>query len=81
MPAAETLERAPVSHVSAYAPTDKQVRYYTTLAESPVFTEDERKRALEWLATKATKGTIGDHIDWLKTQVDTRKANREPGED
>jgi hypothetical protein len=38
-----------------------------------VFTADERKRAMEWLATKATRQTIKDQIDWLKRQVETRR--------
>ncbi len=37
---------------------------------------EERRRALEWLAGKATRQTIKDQIDWLKRQVETRKANR-----
>ena len=69
--AAETVAR-----VGPYAPTEKQVAFYQRLAESPVFTDDERRRALEWLATKATRQTIKDQIDWLKRQVETRKANR-----
>jgi hypothetical protein len=56
-----------------YSPTEKQLAFYQRLAESPVFTEEERKRALEWLATKATRQTIKDQIDWLKRQVETRK--------
>jgi hypothetical protein len=56
-----------------YAPTEKQIAFYQRLAESPVFSEEERKRALEWLATKATRQTIKDQIDWLKRQVETRK--------
>jgi hypothetical protein len=56
-----------------YAPTEKQLAFYQRLAESPVFTEEERRRALEWLATKATRQTIKDQIDWLKRQVETRK--------
>ena len=55
------------------SPTEKQLAFYQRLAESPVFTDDERKRALEWLATKATRQTIKDQIDWLKRQVETRK--------
>jgi hypothetical protein len=81
-PAAErTAERtserveAP-SRIGPYAPTEKQVAFYQRLAESPVFTEDERRRALEWLATKATRQTIKDQIDWLKRQVETRKSSR-----
>jgi len=66
----------PVARVGPYAPTEKQVAFYQRLAESPVFSEDERRRALEWLATKATRQTIKDQIDWLKRQVETRKANR-----
>ena len=57
-------------------PTEKQVAFYQRLAESPVFTEEERRRALEWLATKATRQTIKDQIDWLKRQVETRRAGR-----
>jgi hypothetical protein len=56
-----------------YSPTEKQLAFYQRLAESPVFTEEERKRALDWLATKATRQTIKDQIDWLKRQVETRK--------
>ena len=65
-----------VSRVGPYAPTEKQVAFYQRLAESPVFSEEERRRALEWLATKATRQTIKDQIDWLKRQVETRRANR-----
>jgi hypothetical protein len=76
-PAAPAVERTDaVSRVGPYAPTEKQVAFYQRLAESPVFTEDERRRALEWLATKATRQTIKDQIDWLKRQVETRRANR-----
>jgi hypothetical protein len=70
-PAAEVVTR-----VGPYAPTEKQVAFYQRLAESPVFTEEERKRALDWLATKATRQTIKDQIDWLKRQVETRRGNR-----
>ena len=56
-----------------YAPTEKQLAFYQRLAESPVFTDEERRRAFEWLATKATRQTIKDQIDWLKRQVETRK--------
>ena len=69
---APTPSPAPVP----YAPTEKQVAFYQRLAESPVFTEEERRRALEWLATKATRQTIKDQIDWLKRQVETRRAGR-----
>ena len=74
-PRAESVERAEaVSRIGPYAPTEKQVAFYQRLAESPVFTEEERRRALEWLATRATRQTIKDQIDWLKRQVETRKA-------
>jgi hypothetical protein len=74
---APSVERAEsVSRVGPYAPTEKQVAFYQRLAESPVFSEEERRRALEWLATKATRQTIKDQIDWLKRQVETRRANR-----
>jgi hypothetical protein len=65
-----------VGRVGPYAPTEKQVAFYQRLAESPVFTDEERRRALEWLAAKATRQTIKDQIDWLKRQVETRKAGR-----
>ena len=71
------VERAePAGRVGPYAPTEKQVAFYQRLAESPVFSEEERRRALEWLATKATRQSIKDQIDWLKRQVETRKASR-----
>jgi hypothetical protein len=82
---AETAPAAPpatasagevVARVGPYAPTEKQVAFYQRLAESPVFTEEERRRALEWLATKATRQTIKDQIDWLKRQVETRRTSR-----
>jgi hypothetical protein len=62
-----------VGRPGPYAPTEKQVAFYQRLAASPVFTEDERRRALDWLASKATRQTIKDQIDWLKRQVETRK--------
>jgi len=62
-----------VTRPGPYAPTEKQVAFYERLAASPVFTEEERRRALDWLATKATRQTIKDQIDWLKRQVETRK--------
>jgi hypothetical protein len=65
-----------VSRVGPYAPTEKQVAFDQRLAESPVFSDEERRRALEWLATKATRQTIKDQIDWLKRQVETRRAHR-----
>lgn len=65
-----------VTRTGPYAPTEKQVAFYQRLADSPVFTEEERRRALEWLATKATRQTIKDQIDWLKRQIETRKAAR-----
>jgi hypothetical protein len=75
--AAAAVERTEsVSRVGPYAPTEKQFAFYQRLAESPVFSEEERRRALEWLATKATRQTIKDQIDWLKRQVETRRANR-----
>ena len=62
------------ARLGAFAPTDKQVAFYQRLAESPGFTEEERRRALEWLATRATKQTIKDQIDHLKRAIDTRRA-------
>jgi hypothetical protein len=63
----------PVVRPGPYSPTEKQVAFYQRLAASPVFTDEERSRALDWLATKATRQTIKDQIDWLKRQVETRK--------
>jgi hypothetical protein len=74
-PAQEPLAEV-VARAGAYAPTEKQVAFYQRLAESPVFSEEERRRALEWLATRATRQTIKDQIDWLKRQVETRRASR-----
>jgi hypothetical protein len=65
--------REAVGRPGPYSPTEKQVAFYQRLAASPVFTEEERSRALDWLATKATRQTIKDQIDWLKRQVETRK--------
>jgi hypothetical protein len=59
-----------------YAPTEKQVQFYQRLAGSPVFSDEERRRALEWLTTKATRQTIKDQIDWLKGQVEARRQVR-----
>ncbi len=74
-PAPAERTEAP-SRIGPYAPTEKQIAFYQRLAESPVFTEEERRRALEWLATRATRQTIKDQIDWLKRQVETRKTRR-----
>ena len=63
-----------VTRIGPYAPTEKQVAFFQRLADSPVFTEEERRRALDWLATRATRQTIKDQIDWLKRQVETRKS-------
>ena len=64
----------PVVKPGPYAPSEKQVNFYLKLLNSHVFTEDERKQALDWLATKATRQTIKDQIDWLKAMVEGRKA-------
>jgi len=68
--------REAVGRPGPYSPTEKQVAFYQRLAASPVFTEEERARALDWLASKATRQTIKDQIDWLKRQVETRKPRR-----
>jgi hypothetical protein len=72
-PPAQQPVRVDIEKRGPYSPTEKQLAFYQRLAESPVFTEEERKRALEWLATRATRQTIKDQIDWLKRQVETRK--------
>jgi len=72
---AEAVARSEVvTRIGPYAPTEKQVAFFQRLADSPVFSEEERRRALDWLATKATRQTIKDQIDWLKRQVETRKS-------
>jgi len=58
-----------------YAPTEKQVAFFRRLADSPVFTESERKAATEWLASKATRQSIKSQIDWLKRQVEVRRGS------
>ncbi len=65
-----------VTKIGPYAPTEKQVAFFQRLAESPVFTEGERARAFDWLASEATRQTIKDQIDWLKRQVETRKSGQ-----
>jgi hypothetical protein len=70
---AGTARTEVLGRAGPYAPTEKQVAFYQRLADSPVFTDEERSRALDWLATKATRQTIKDQIDWLKRQVETRK--------
>jgi hypothetical protein len=73
-PRPEPVERAerPLSTGAPYAPTEKQVAFFHRLADSPVFSDEERNAAYEWLARKATRQTIKDQIDWLKRQVETR---------
>jgi hypothetical protein len=68
-----TAQQETLGRTGPYAPTEKQVAFYQRLADSPVFTDEERRRALDWLGTKATRQTIKDQIDWLKGQVETRK--------
>jgi hypothetical protein len=74
VPVQPSVRSEAVGRTGPYAPTEKQVAFYQRLADSPVFTDEERKRALDWLATKATRQTIKDQIDWLKRQVETRKS-------
>jgi hypothetical protein len=74
--AARAAAPSPEASPRPYAPTEKQVAFFQRLADSPVFTEEERKRALEWLATRATRQTIKDQIDWLKNQVEKRRAEQ-----
>jgi hypothetical protein len=69
---APKFEPEPVPVSGSAAPTDKQAAFFQRLIASPVFTEEERRRGLEWLSTKATRQSIKDQIDWLKYQVETR---------
>jgi hypothetical protein len=74
--ATEAPEQRVARGSSPYAPTEKQVAFFQRLADSPVFSEEERKRALDWLATRATRQTIKDQIDWLKNQVEKRRGGQ-----
>jgi hypothetical protein len=65
------------SREEPYAPSEKQVAFYLRLADSPAFTEEERDRARRWLATKATRQTIKDQIDFLKGKVETWKQEQQ----
>lgn len=65
--------RPVVNPNTAHPPTEKQINFYVSLASESVFTVEEKKRALEWLETKATRQTVKDQIDWLKRQVEQRK--------
>jgi hypothetical protein len=56
-------------------PTVKQLAYYRRLVESPVFTPEERERALAWLETRATLHMVKDQLDWLRGEV----VRRTPG--
>lgn len=70
------VQGEPTSPIGPYAPTEKQLAFFRRLADSPVFTEAERKAAFEWLQAKATRQTIKDQIDWLKRQVETRRGGQ-----
>jgi hypothetical protein len=59
---------------SVYQPTERQVADFRALVGSPVFTEEERGRALRWLEQSATRQTIGTQIEWLREQVARRPA-------
>ena len=72
--AAEMPGQAPEAQVGSFAPTAKQVAFYLRLVQSPVFTDEERRRARTWLQTKATKQTAKDQIDWLKRKIEEREA-------
>ena len=56
------------------APTDKQVAFFKRLAESPVFTDEERAKALAWLP-KATRQTIKGQLDSMKARVDASRVH------
>lgn len=55
-----------------YAPTEKQVTFFKRLLCSHVFPDSEVEDALDWLASRATRATIKDRIDYLKTTLETR---------
>lgn len=55
------------------APTEKQVAFYRRLLESHVWTEKEKEAQLAHLA-RLTRATIKDRIDWLKVELEKRKA-------
>jgi hypothetical protein len=64
---------------SAYAPSERQVKYLNDMMASAVFSDDERARVAEWLATKATRQTMKDTIDWAKRTLDQRKSEQAEG--
>lgn len=66
------------SPAGPYAPTEKQIAFFTKLMSNGVFTEEVRKQAMEWLATKATRQSIKDQIDWAKAKVDGQRAVTPP---
>lgn len=72
-PAVASAQAPVVNPETAHPPTEKQVAFFRRLLDHPVFTTEERARAFDWLATKATRSTIKDNIDWAKAQVETRK--------
>lgn len=55
-----------------WQPSERQVADFRALLGSPVFTEEERARALVWLEQNATRQTIGAQIEWLREQVARR---------
>jgi hypothetical protein len=76
----EVTEPAPADPVpSAYAPSERQVKYLNDMMASAVFSDDERARVAEWLATKATRQTMKDTIDWAKRTLDQRKSEQAEG--
>jgi hypothetical protein len=72
-------EPAPVVAPGPYQPTEKQVGFYVKLMQAHVWTPDERERLTAWLATKATRQTIKDQIDWMRRQVEARNAQGRAG--
>jgi hypothetical protein len=76
----EAVERteSPSVRPGPYAPSEKQVAFFTRLMESSVFTEEERRRAMTWLAEKGTRQTCKDQIDWAQRTIAQRKAEATP---
>lgn len=73
-PVPQDASTVPVVKPGPYAPSEKQVNFFLKLSNSHVWSEAERKEALDWLATKATRQTIKDQIDWMKAMIEGRKA-------
>lgn len=56
-----------------WAPTEKQVAFYVTLADHAVFTPEERANAMRWLEVTGTRQTIDAQIRRLRDTIQQRR--------